>query len=108
MLLVIAGVQTIHSWRDTAAAVATGWSQILLGALGCCELLMAAGSAPVPMVIGAVGGLSLVAAACLNDRRRWVLVAIDTVPFAVVGWTAIVPLLLAVEAIALSVRKKPS
>jgi len=45
LLLVAAGTLTIDSWRDTAAALATGWSRILLGALGGSELLMSTGAA---------------------------------------------------------------
>lgn len=102
VLLVVAAVLTIDGWRDTAAAVAAAWWRVLLGALGGWELLMAAGAAPATFVVGAVGGVGLVAAAGFDPRpawRGWVLVAVGTVPFAALAWTAVVPLLVAVEAL---------
>ena len=62
---------------------------------------MAAGAAPAPMVVGALGGACLVAAAWLGNRprwRSWALVVAGTVPFAALAWMSIVPLLLTVEA----------
>ncbi|WP_410611213.1 hypothetical protein [Amycolatopsis sp. lyj-109] len=104
-LLIVAGVLTIDSWRDTAAALSANWMRVLLGALGVCELVMSAGAAPAPMVAGALGGAALVAAAWMHHRPRWqswVLVAIGTVPFAALAWTSIVPLLVTVEAFAVA------
>ena len=66
MLLVVAGRMTIDSWRDTARAFADDWFRVLLTALGGFEMLMAAGAAPVLMVVGAVGGIALIAAAWLR------------------------------------------
>jgi hypothetical protein len=67
---------------------------------------MAAGAAPALMAVGAAGGSCLIAAAWLRLSRRWlfaVLVAAGTLPFALLAWTAVVPVLLAVAAAALSV-----
>jgi len=103
--LLAAGALTVDSPRDTAAALAANWWRVLLGALGGCELLMAAGAAPAPMAAGAFGGVALVAAASLNHEprwRRWALVVIGTVPFAALAWTSIVPVLLTVEAFAIA------
>lgn len=61
------------------------------------ELLVAAGSPAVLMVVGAIGGVSLIAAAALTSlptRTSVVLVIVGTVPFAVLAWTAIAPVLL--------------
>jgi hypothetical protein len=105
VLLLAAAAMTIDSWRDTAAALAVGWWRILLSALGGCELLMSAGAAPTPMVVGALGGAALVAAAWLDHRPRWrvwALVAVGTIPFAALAWTSIVPLILTVEAFAVA------
>lgn len=105
VLLLAAAALTISSWRDTAAALAAGWWRVLLGALAGCELLMAATAAPVAMVAGAVGAAALVTAAWRDQPRpwaRWALVGVGTIPFAVLGWTSIVPLLLPVEAFAIT------
>ncbi len=107
VFLCIAGVLTIDSWRQTTATITTHWSRVLLGALGICELLMAASAAPLPMALGAVGGISLLAAACLRGPHRWIFVALGTIPFAAVAWTAIVPVLLAVQAVALARVQEP-
>lgn len=109
-LLIAAGVLTIESWPDTAAAAATGWWRVLLGALGCCQVLMSAAAAAAPMVLGALGGVSLLVAAGLDHQPRWriwALVAAGTVPFAVLAWTAIVPLFVTAEAFVLAAVRKP-
>lgn len=96
----------MDGWRRTAGAIARDWVRILLSALGAFEILMAAGAAPAVMAVGVAGGLCLIAAAWLQGSRRWllaVLVAAGTVPFAVLAWTALVPVLLAVAAVALAV-----
>jgi hypothetical protein len=110
VLLIVAGALTIESWHDTAAAVATGRWRVLLGALGCCQLLMSATAAPAPMVLGALGGIALLAAAWADPRpqwRLWALVVAGTVPFAVLAWTAIAPLLVTVEAFVIAAARKP-
>jgi hypothetical protein len=105
VLLLAAGALTIDSRRETAATLAAHWWRILLGALGGCQLLMSAGAAPAPALAGALGGASLIAAAWLGPyprRRAWALVVVGTVPFAVLAWMSIVPLLLTVEAFAIA------
>jgi hypothetical protein len=101
VLLLAGAALTIDSWRDTASTIGARWWSVLLSALGGCELLMAARAAPAPMLVGALGGAALIAAAWLRRPSRvrsWTLVAVGTVPFAVLAWTAVVPLLLLVEA----------
>ena len=110
VLLVVAGALALGSPRAAAAVLAANWMRVLLGAVGGCEWLMAAGATPVPMIIGALGGACLIAAACLIHRPRreiWPLIAVGTLPFAAVAWTAIVPLLLPIEAVvtALAIRR---
>jgi hypothetical protein len=106
ILMIAAGILTIDSWKQTATAIADDWLRVLLSALGGFELLMAAGSSPVLMAAGTIGGIALIAAAWLRSASRWVLVGlivVGTVPFAVLAWTAVVPLLLAVLAIVIAV-----
>ncbi len=104
VLLVGAGLLTIDSWRATAKVVAADWVRVLLSALGGFELLMAAGAAPVPMVVGAVGGIALIAAAWTTSRgARWGLIVAGTVPFALLAWAAVVPVLLAVLALVVAI-----
>lgn len=82
------------------------WLRILLAALGACEVLMAAGATPVVTAVGLAGGAALVAAAGLGARHRGPfagLVLLGTVPFAAIAWSALVPLLLLVVAVALAV-----
>jgi hypothetical protein len=78
---------------------------VLLSALGACELLMAAGATPWGMAVGGVGGLALIAAAWAFRTPGGITAAlvVGTVPFAVVGWTVVVPILVAVVAVALAV-----
>ena len=66
---------------------------------------MAAGASPALLVIGGVGGILVIVAAWLRITRLAVvvgLVAVGTVPFAILGWTALVPVLVAVQAGALT------
>jgi hypothetical protein len=101
LLLVVAGTMTIDSWSDTARMLATGWFRVLLGALGACQLLMAAGAPPALALVGTVGGASLIAAAALRSASRPVvaaLLAVGILPFAILAWAAIVPPLVALAA----------
>jgi hypothetical protein len=112
-LLLIAGTLCIRSWRSTASAIARNWMRCLLSALGTCELLMAAGAAPAVMAVGTVGGIALITASWLRTPRRSVvlgLLAIGTLPFAALAWTAIVPILLlpAAAAVATPLVHNPS
>jgi hypothetical protein len=105
LLLLPAGLLTVEQWRATATALAADWPRVLLSTLGGCELLMAAGAAPAAMIVGAAGGIILVVAAWRPAATRaviWWPVVLGTVPFAVLAWTAVVPLLLVVEAVAIA------
>lgn len=104
-LLVVAGILTVDSVRETAAAAARNWWRCLLGVLGATELLMAAGAAPVTLTVGAVGGVALLVAATIVRTRRVLaaLLVVGTVPFAALAWTAVVPILLLLLAAALAV-----
>lgn len=100
-LLVAAGALTIDSWPDTGRAVAAEWFRVLLGALGGCQLLMAAGAAPAVAIVGVVGGLALIAAAGWRAAPRPVLaglLVVGILPFAALAWAAVVPPLVALLA----------
>jgi len=102
VLLVAAAVLAVADGPgDSARAVAAHWPQVLLSALGGFQLLMAAAAAPWVMAVGAVSGTALVLAAWLPARPavRVGLVLLGTVPLAVVGWYALVPLLVAAVAL---------
>ena len=101
VLLVAAGWLAIDSWQETAAALVENWHRVLLSVLGGLQLPMAAGASPALMVIGGLGGVALIAAAWLPTTSRALvggLVVVGTVPFAVLGATAVVPVLVAVMA----------
>jgi hypothetical protein len=101
LLMLTAGALTIESWPRTASALTADWPRVLLSTLGASALLMSAAAPPQLIVIGAFGGVALIAAAWIRIARRallWGLVVVGTVPLAAFGWTSIVPLLLAVEA----------
>jgi len=98
LLLVAAGALCIDSWPETVRAFANDWLRVLLTALGGFEILMAAGSAPLLMVVGIAGGIALILAAWLRTTSNGVLVGllvVGTIPFAALGWYAIVPVVLA-------------
>lgn len=83
----------------------SGWARVLVGLLGACELLMAAGASPAPMLVGGIGGSALVVAAGLGHRHRPFTVAllvIGSVPIAVLAWTALVLVLVLVLVAALA------
>lgn len=105
LLLSLAGILTVERWGPTFAAVTTEWMRVLLSVLAACEILMAAGAAPVPALVGGLGGVIVAVTAWARPTRRIpsrVLVALGAVPFAVVGWTAVVPVLVALESIAIA------
>ena len=83
----------------------------LLGLLGASELLMAAGAPSLLMAVGAVGGLCLIAAGWFFPPRTTflALVVVGTVPFAVLAWTAAVPvlLLLVTAVVAVPLLRRP-
>ena len=102
VLLVAAAVLAVADGPgDSARAVAAHWPQVLLSALGGFQLLMAAAAPPWVMAVGAVSGTALVLVAWLPARPavRVGLVLLGTVPLAVVGWYALVPLLVAAVAL---------
>jgi hypothetical protein len=104
-LLLSGAAISVESWKSAAVVVRHGWLRILLAALGACELLMAAGASPVPMIVGAIGGLSLIGAAWIASRNRLGaagLMALGTIPFAVVAWTALVPIVVLLVAAGLA------
>jgi hypothetical protein len=104
-LLLTGAVLSVENWKSAAVIVRHGWLRILLAALGACELLMAAGASLVPMIVGAIGGLSLIGAAWIASRNRLGaagLMALGTIPFAVIAWTALVPLLVLLVAAGLA------
>lgn len=110
VLLTTAGLLTVQRWRATAQAVRDDWARVLLTVLGACELLMVASGPGLLMVVGALSAAALVTAAWWRSApRRTVigLVALGTIPFAAIGWTAVVPALLAIVAmlLALPVRR---
>lgn len=102
-LLVLAGLTTIDRWRDTASGIGRDWSRCLLSALGITELLMVAGTTTATAVVGAVGGVTLMVAPWWRTAPRPVLltlVLLGTLPFAALAWTAIIPILLPLAAVA--------
>ena len=109
LLLTSAGVLAVAGrWRATAGAVTANRYRILLGALGCCQFLMAAAAAPLPTAAAVVGGAALLLAAALprpGPAPLAGLVALGVVPLAVVGWAAVVPLVVAVVAIPIAVLR---
>jgi hypothetical protein len=99
-LLVVGLVARIEDWRAVVAALRREWSRVLLVVLGCCELLMVVRSRPLVMVFGVVAGAALMAAAVPGPRRRTMaLVVLAPLPFAVLAWTALVPLVVSVMAV---------
>jgi hypothetical protein len=110
-LLLAAAVLSIDSLRDTGRLITRNWLRCLLALLGVAELLMAAGASPVPLVVGAVGGAALMAAATISRSRATLmaLVMLGTVPFAALAWTAVVPvvLLLAAAGISVPLTRRP-
>jgi len=105
-LMLAAGILSVDSWSQAAHLVRRSWIRILLASLGGFEMLMAAGAAPTVLMVGFAGGSCLVAAAWLGTKRGsgvfLGLVALGTLPFAALAWTALVPVLLLLVAAALS------
>lgn len=77
---------------------------VLVSVLGGLEMLMAAGSLdPLIITFRGVGGLALAVAPWLPDREmRWLVAILGTVPFAVLAWESLVPVVLALLAAALA------
>jgi hypothetical protein len=101
VLLVAAGGLTVHRWRATLSALAENWTRVLLSVLGVCQLLMVASGSRTLLVVGGLSGVALIVAAWLRSAPIVVvlaLVAAGTLPFAALGWTAVVPVLVALLA----------
>ena len=67
---------------------------------------MAAGAVPPLMVVGGIGGIVLIVVAWLRTVPAPVvagLALVATLPFAVLGWTAVVPVLVGALAAGLTV-----
>ena len=97
-LLTIAGVLAVQGWSASWSAVTANWDRVLLSALGGCELLMVAAGPARMIIVGIFGGLALVTAASRRTVPRRTLVsllALGTVPIAALGWTTVVPVILA-------------
>lgn len=103
-LLFAAGALTIDSGHDSLSAIRENGGRCLLTVLGGCQLLMAAGSGPLLMAVGGLGGAVLVAAAWIPTGRltRLALVLIATVPFALLAWVAAAPVLVMLMAVAIA------
>ena len=84
--------------------IGSRWLRCLLVVLGAAEVLMVAGAAPVLLAVGVVGGVALVVAGAFARSRGLLitLVVVGTVPFAVLGWAAIVPVLLLLTALSVT------
>jgi hypothetical protein len=104
-MLLLAAAVSLDRPRDTATLVARNWLSCLLGVLGVAEALMAVSARPLPLAVGTVGAVALLAAALRGPGRRHfaALVVAGTVPFGAVAWTAVVPVALAVLAAAVAV-----
>lgn len=98
VLLTAAAVLTIDSWRQTGRMLVDNWPRVLLSALGACQILMVAAGPALVMVVGALGGILVMVAAWL-PLTRWnaLLLLAGTVPFVVLSWTAVIPVLVALE-----------
>ncbi|KQW50976.1 hypothetical protein ASC77_25315 [Nocardioides sp. Root1257] len=97
-LLLPAGLLTVHSWRGAAAALGRDCNRGLLTALGASEMMMVANGPGRLMLVGGLGGAALLVATWWRSApRRWTaaLVVLGTVPFAVMAWTVVLPVLLA-------------
>ena len=100
LLLVVGLVVCVEDFCAVVAALRREWSRVLLVVLGSCELVMVVRSRPLVMVLGVVAGAALMAAAVPGPRRRTIaLVVLAPLPFAVLAWTALVPLVVSVMAI---------
>lgn len=85
---------------ELVAAARVRWLSVLVSALGAAEVLLAVTAAPrSTALVGVLGGLLLAAAPWLTGpagRRRLLLAALGTVPFAVLAWTSLLAPLVAV------------
>jgi hypothetical protein len=103
-LMLAAIVVGVRDWSSVAARARHSWTRLLLAVLGCCDLLLAASASPWMTLLAATSGAALIAAAVLrHDQPRFAvgLVVLGTVPFALIAWTALVPVLVLVLALSL-------
>jgi hypothetical protein len=103
-LILAAALAGVRDWRAAAHRTRDSWTQILLAVLGCCDLLLAAAATPWITLTAATSGAALLTAAVLirgRSRPAVALVVLGTVPFALIAWTALVPVLVLVLALSL-------
>lgn len=101
LLTCAGGLAMAGHWRATSAALAANRLRVLITLLGCCQLLMAAGAAPLPMLVGAASGSAMIVGAWLRSAPpgpRVGIVLLGLLPFAGAAWFAIVPVLVALVA----------
>lgn len=108
LLLLAAGLALAAGGaRDVWTVIRTNWTRVLVSLLGAFVLLMAVSAGPVStIVVGAVGGVALMAAPWVIGQTRAlgvVLLLIGTLPFALLTWWSVVTPLLAVLALAIGV-----
>ncbi len=94
-LLFAAGALTVDRGRESLGVLTGNWARCLLVALAGCELVMAAGGGLSLLAAGALGGAGLLSVAWSRMERRTALVrvVVATTPLAVLGWTALAPVL---------------
>jgi hypothetical protein len=105
LLLIGAGLQA-PGWSESISATRRNWPRVLLATIGAFELLMAAGATTLALLVGVVGAGALIGAAWLagGDRRVvGALLVVGTIPFAIVAWSALVPVLVVVVVAVLAV-----
>jgi hypothetical protein len=104
-LLLAAALFSLDSIRHTWTLISRNWLRCMFVLLGAAELLMAAGTAPDLLAVGAVGGIALIAAATAARSRTSLvtLMVLGTVPFTALAWTAVIPVLLLLVVAALAV-----
>jgi hypothetical protein len=106
-LLLLGLAISIEDPFDVLATARREWWRVLLVALGCCELLMIVRARPLAMALGALAAVALMAAAASAARRRTIALAIlGPLPFALLTWTAIVPVLVSVIAVVVALGSR--
>ena len=110
-LLLLGAALEVSPRTDLSVPNRTGFVQVLIAVLGSVELVMAASASVAIMVTGVVGGVALIACGWLLARSTVVaaaLLVVGTVPFVLVAWSAIVPVLVLVLASGLVVPELAS
>lgn len=101
VLAAAAALVLVDGWRASLRLLTAEPVRVLLSVLAAAELVMAAGAAPLLMVIGGLGGIALLAATWLRTvppGPHIGLALLGVLPFAGAAWTGIVPLLFALVA----------